>query len=186
MKFSENTVIILTIGAFALLVSQATSVLMFDEIILAYVGVIYILTAISYEVREFVSFRYAVGVSIIGVLLPALHRLVSVSAARPELAPTELTFVFFQEFVLIPLAAAFIAPLSRTTNQTERLAIFAVIVIPFVVAVLRIGTQGFGFFFNLSMLSLMFTTGAVFGLPLYFYGKKTAPESTSSILGMIH
>lgn len=182
MKISKDAKLILTLGAFALLVSQATSILIFDEVILGYVGVIYLLTAISYEVRELVSFRYAVGVAVVGALLPALHRLVLVSAARPELAPTEFIFVLFQEFVLIPLAAAFMAPLSRATNQTERLAIFAVIVIPFVVAVLRIGTQGFGFFFNLSMFSLMFATGVVLGLPLYFYGKKTGPGSTSPTL----
>lgn len=186
MNISEHAKIILTLGAIALLVSQTISVLIFDEIILGYVGVIYILTAISYEVRELVSFRYAVGVSVVGVLLPALHRLALVSAARPELAPTEFTFVFFQEFVLIPLAAAFMAPLSRATNQTERLAIFAVIVIPFVVGTLRVGTQGFGFFFNLGMFSLMFATGVVLGLPLYFYGKATDPESTSSLLEIAH
>lgn len=186
MSVSEDSKVILLLGAIALLVSQALSTPIFDEVVLGYVGLIYILTATSYEVRESVSFRYAVAVSVASVSLPVLHRLVSVSAARAELAPAEFTFVFFQEFVLIPLAAAFMAPLGRATDHTARLTILGITVVPFVVAVLRIGTRGFGFFFNLGMFSLMFATGIVLGLPLFLLGKADDPESTSSVLKLPH
>lgn len=186
MYISDQAKVILTLGAVALVASQAIPGMIFDEVILGYVGTIYLLTAASYEVREFVSVRYAVGVSVVGVSLPTLHRLVLVSAVRPEVAPVELTFVFFQEFVLIPLVVAFFPPLSRVTSRTQRLGILAAILIPFVIGVVRIGTQGFGFFFNVSMFSLMFATGAVLGLPLYFYGKATDPESTGSVLEAIY
>lgn len=195
MNVSRSSVVILALGTIILsipqvlsyaLIPQTLSDMFFGDQLWSYIGAIYIVTAVSYEIRDFISFRYTIGVAAAGVLIAILDRLISVSSSRPELAPPELIFVLFQKFVLIPLIVAFMAPLGRAENQKERLAVLIAVFAPFVVGLIRIGSQGFGFFFNLAMFSLMLATGGAVGFPLYLYASVHGPESSISDLGGSH
>lgn len=129
--------------------------------------------------NETISFGYACIVAVVSTLVPLAIRVWSVMAARPELTPSETSFVIWQFHVLVPFVIAFMAPLGIAKSGTTRGLTTVIIVAPFLVATVQGLLMDFGFGPTFAVLyhAILLLSGTIMGLPLYLYGRNQQGKS---------
>lgn len=166
---SRPSFVIVSIGFLSIVGSWVLSGILFDMGTLGFVGVIYLLTGLTYEVHDSPNLREAIGIAVISALIPVIFRLQTLLMKTVNLSVPEFTYVLFEPPVLVPLVVAFMPPFGLATKFSRKVIILVTVAIPFIVGFIRVGNSGFGLLFNGLFYTILFFIGFVAGLPLYFY-----------------